>query len=355
MKKFINLLSNSTKNFWKLCVLLVVLSVSLTACKGKETLYLYSWTYYIPDSVVTQFEEEFDVTVKIDNYASNEEMFAKLMAGASGYDVIFPSQDYASIMINLDMLHKIDNTQFPNRKYVSDMVRNKASYDSDMEYAVPYYMGSSGVIVNKTKVPEYEKSWSIFERKDLAKRMVMMDDMREVMGDALKYNGYSVNSLNPEELEKAAHTIQYDWKPNLVKFDAESYAKGFASGDFWVVQGYAESIYEEIPESKWDTIDFFVPDEGGTMYIDSMCVPKDTAHFDLAMQFINFIHRPQVYAKFCDEFSFPPATNTEAGKYMTVEPLYTTEIMKDCEIMDDLGENLDIYNQIWQKIRYTEN
>ncbi|OJF77411.1 MAG: spermidine/putrescine ABC transporter substrate-binding protein [Treponema sp. CETP13] len=348
-----NFLPNLKKNS-VLSILLAILIFTFTGCKSEKTLYLYCWTYYIPDSVVEQFEKEFNVDVKIDNYASNEEMFAKLKAGAKGYDVIFPSQDYASIMIKQGMFHKIDNTQFTNRHYVSELVRSKATYDPDMEYAVPYYMGCSGVIVNKTKVPDYEKSWTIFERKDLANRMVMMDDMREVMGDALKYNGYSVNSLDPEALEKAAHTIAYDWKPNIVKFDAESYAKGFASGDFWVVQGYAESIYEEIPEEKWDTIDFFVPKEGGTMYIDSMCIPKKSSHFDLAMQFINFIHRPQIYAMFCDEFSFPPSTNIKAGEYMTVEPLYTEEILNNCEIMDDLGENLAIYNKIWQEIRYTE-
>jgi len=340
-------------NLFLVSIGFIVSTFIFTGCNKQKNLYIYCWTYYIPDSVIELFEKEYNVNVKIDNYASNEEMFAKITAGATGYDVIFPSQDYVSIMMRRNMLQKIDMDKFNNKKYISDLVLSKALYDPNMEYSVPYYMGSSGVIVNKEKVPEYEKSWSIFARKDLANRMSMLDDMREVMGDALVYNGYSVNSLDPVGLKKAEDTIVNEWKPNLVKFDAEGYAKSFASGDFYVVQGYAESIYEEVPESKWDTIDFFVPKEGGTMYIDSMCIPKTAPHYDLAMEFINFIHNPKIYAAFCDEFSFPPATNTGAAKYMTVEPLYTIEDMKNCEIMEDISENLDVYNAIWQRIRYT--
>lgn len=336
----------------KILLMALVVCIILTGCKKKETLYLFCWTYYIPDSVVRQFEKEYEVKVRIDNYASNEEMFAKLMAGTTGYDVLFPSQDYTSILINLDMLHKIDLEQFENKKYIRDLVLSKASYDPQMQYSVPYYMGSSGVIVNTEKVKEYEKSWSLFARKDLANRMCMLDDMREVMGDALMYHGYSVNSLDPVGLEKAERTIVDDWKPNLVKFDAEGYAKSFAAGDFWVVQGYAETIYSEVSEENWDLIDFFVPDEGGTMYIDSMCIPKKARNYDLAMKFINFIHRPEIYAKFCDEFNFPPGVHMAAEQFMTTEPLYTSDDIKNCEIMNDLGEHLDVYNEIWQRIRY---
>jgi spermidine/putrescine transport system substrate-binding protein len=331
-----------------------VLVCVLSSCGQDKTLSLYNWTYYTPDTVIQKFEEEYGVTVKVDNYASNEEMFAKLLAGASGYDIVFPSQDYTSIMIQQGMLEKIDWSQIPNSKYISSLVKDKATYDQGLQYSVPYYMGAAGVIVNKTKVPDYQESWSIFARKDLAGRMCMMDDMREVMGDALAFNGFSVNSLDANELAIAESTIVNDWKPNLVKFDAEGYGKTFASGDFWVVQGYAECVYSEVPESHWDDIAFFVPKEGGPMYIDSMCVLKGSKHYDLAMKFMNFIQRPEIYAEFCDTFRFPSSVNTEASKYMKVTPVYLADAMQNCEIKDDLAEGLSTYNDIWQDIRYTK-
>ncbi|MCQ2982048.1 MAG: extracellular solute-binding protein [Treponemataceae bacterium] len=328
-----------------------------TGCMGtnrKNVLYLYNWTYYTPDSVIKQFEEEFGVRVKVDSYASNEEMFSKIMAGALGYDIVVPSQDYVSIMIKLGLLLPIDHEKLTNKGNISPDVLAKATYDPAMEYAVPYYMGAAGIAVNTEKVSEYNHSWDIFARKDLKGRMTMMDDMREVIGDALIYQGNSVNSLNPAELDAARDLVINSWKPNLVKFDAEGFGKSFASGDFWVCQGYAEAVFGEVPEDKWDTIDFFIPEEGGPMYIDSMCILKGAKHYDLAMEFINFIHRPEIYAQFLDEFSFPDSVNPPAAQYMTSTPMYPAEQMANCEIKADIAEGLMEYNSRWQEIRFTK-
>jgi spermidine/putrescine transport system substrate-binding protein len=336
-------------------VLAVIVCV-LVGCskKSSNSLYLFNWTYYTPDSVIEQFEKEFGIDVKVDSYASNEEMFAKLKAGATGYDVVFPSQDYVSIMMKENMLMEIDQAQFTNKKYISDLVLAKATYDPEMKYSVPYYMGAAGVAVNTEKVPSYEKSWSIFARTDLKGRMSMMDDMREVIGDALAYQGKSVNTLDDGELAAAKKLIIDEWKPNLVKFDAEGFGKTFAAGDFWVVQGYAEVVYGEVSPEKWNTVDFFIPKEGGPMYIDSMCILKGSKNYENAMKFINFIHRPEIYAQFLDEFRFPPSVNTGAAQYMTSTPMYQVSEMANCEIKEDVGEGLSKYNELWQDIRFTD-
>lgn len=341
-----------------LCILLGVLFfyTGCTKCtqRKNKTLYLFNWTYYTPDSVIAQFEKEFGVDVKIDSYASNEEMFAKLLAGAYGYDIVFPSQDYTAIMIKLGMLEKIDLTKIPNNIYVNPEVLKKATYDPTMKYCVPYYMGAAGVAVNKTKVAHYEKSWNIFARTDLKNRMCMMDDMREVIGDALAFDGKSVNSLNDADLAQAERLIVDTWKPNLVKFDAEGFGKSFASSDFWVVQGYAEAVFGEVPEDKWHTVDFFVPEEGGPMYIDSMCILKGARNYDLALEFINFIHRPEIYAQFLDAFRFPAAVNPKAGEFMKKTPFYSADELANCQIKEDLAEGLSKYNAVWQRIRFTK-
>ncbi|MBN2811441.1 MAG: extracellular solute-binding protein [Spirochaetales bacterium] len=320
-----------------------------------KTLYLYNWAVYTPDSVIKQFEEEFGVKVVYDDFASNEDMYAKLKAGGSGYDLIVPSGDYVSIMKEQGMLEKIDLSKIPNAKYLKKETLEKATYDQAMEYSVPYYMGAAGIAVNKEKVPNFEESWSIFARKDLAGRMSMLDDMREVLGDALAYLGYSVNTTNQAELDQALALVNNEWKPNLVKFDAEGFGKSFAAGEFWVVQGYAEVVYGEIPPEKYDTVAFFIPkDEGGPMYIDSLCIPKGARNPELAHEFINFILRPEIYAEFLDSFGFPSTIHTEAGALQKVQPYYSAESLANCELKEDLGADLELYNQIWQKIRFTE-
>ena len=223
-----------------------------------------------------------------------------------------------------------------------------------MKYAVPYFMGAAGIAVNKTKVANYEKSWSIFARKDLADHMSMLDDMREVIGDALAYQGKSVNTLDDAELAAARDLIVREWKPNLVKFDAEGFGKSFAAGDFWVVQGYGEVVFGEVAEADWGSVDFFIPKEGGPMYIDSMCILKTAKNPDLAMKFINFMHRPEIYAQFLDTFRFPSSVNTDAGHFMTVKPMYQAEDMANCEIKADLDTGLEKFNTLWEDIRFSQ-
>lgn len=336
-------------------VILVLVLTLFTSCSKnrKKVLYVYNWSYYTPEDVIASFEEEYNCKVIMDYFASNEEMFAKIMAsGGGGYDIIFPSGDYTSIMIKLGMLEEIDLSKIPNTKYITDLVKSKATYDPDMKYSVPYFMGAAGIAVNKTKLQDYEKSWSIFEREDLKNKMCMMDDMREVIGDALIHLGYSCNSTNMDELNEAFELINTKWKPNLTKFDAEGFAKSFSTGEYTVAHGYAESFFEEIPESKWDNVDFFIPEEGGAMYIDNMCIPKNAPHYELALEFINYIQDPENYAQFLDRFHFPASVNAEAEKYRTTKPFYTVDMLKNCETKDDLAENLAIYNELWEKIRY---
>ena len=276
-------------------------------------------------------------------------MYAKLKTGAGNYDIVFPSQDHVAIMINQDMFEKIDKSLIPNLKNIDPAVLQKATYDPNMEYSVPYYWGAAGIIVNTAKVPDYEESWSIFNRSDLRGRMTLLDDMREVMGAALVYLGYSLNSRNPAEIEAAKNFINNQWKPNIVKFDAETFGKGYANGEFWVVHCYAEMVYEEIldDEQLMKDTKLFFPPQGGTAYIDSMCILKGVKQKELAHKFINFIHRPDIYAEFCDEFGFPSTVNIPARNYIEGPSWYNPEDIVDMELKYDLGDALGMYNEAW--------
>jgi spermidine/putrescine transport system substrate-binding protein len=319
---------------------------------GQDKLYIYNWTYYTPDSVIQKFEKEYNVKVIYDSFPSNEEMFAKIKAGGSDYDICFPSGDYVSIMIKEGMLAPIDKTKIPNFKNIDPAVLARCDFDKGNQYSVPYYMGAAGVAVNKTKVPNFEKSWSIFGRKDLAGKMTMLDDMREVLGDALAYKGKSVNSTSDADLAAALKVVNEEWKPNLLKFDAEAYAKGFAAGEFWVAQGYAESIYAEYDPARRGEIEFFIPKEGGPEYIDSMVILKDAKHKELAEKFIDFIHRPEMYAEFVDAFGFPATCNVPARALKKGPSWYKAEDLAPCELKEDVGAGLDKYNTAWQKVRF---
>jgi spermidine/putrescine transport system substrate-binding protein len=324
----------------------------MSGCSAKPKLMIYNWTYYTPDSVIEKFEKEYNVQVVYDSFESNEELFAKLKTGGTGYDIVFPSGDYVSIMINEDMLAPIDKSLLKNLGNIDPLVLQKATYDPNMAYSVPYYWGAAGVIVNTAKVPAFERSWSIFGRTDLKGKMTMLDDMREVLGDALVHLGYSVNTVNPAEIEEARNLVNTQWKPNLVRFDATAYGKSFAQEDFWVCQGYPEVVFEEITDEtqRANTV-FFIPPEGGPAYIDSMCILKDSENKELAHKFIDYIHQPAIYAEFADSFGFPATVNVPARNLQQVTPMYRAEDLVNTELKDDVGSNLPLYDNAWQVIK----
>jgi spermidine/putrescine transport system substrate-binding protein len=336
------------KSIILLSVLAALTAPVVISCGGPR-LKIYNWTYYTPDTVIKKFEEEYNVTVVYDQFASNEELYAKLKAGGGGYDIVFPSGDYVSIMIQQNMLERIDKSKLSNLHNLDPLVLQKATHDPNMDYAVPYFFGAAGVVVNTAKVPDFDRSWSIFSRQDLRNRMTMLDDMREVIGGALAFLGYSINTNDPAQITAAQDLINNAWKPNLVKFDAESFGKGYASGDFWVVHGYPEVVFEEIegnPQLIKDTVIFF-PREGGPSYIDNMCILKGSKNIELAHKFIDFIHRPEIYAEFVDTFSFPATANIPARQHKAGGSLYTEEELVNTELLGDVGPALGFYNDAW--------
>jgi spermidine/putrescine transport system substrate-binding protein len=247
------------------------------------------------------------------------------------------------------MLEKIDQSKLSNLGNIDPAILKKAIYDPGMEYSVPYYYGAAGIIINTARVPHFEQSWSIFGREDLRGRMTMLDDMREVMGGALSFLGFSVNTVNQDEIEAAHAHIINEWRPNLVKFDAEAFGKGFADENFWVIQGYAEAVFEELGDNtslRNNTV-FFIPNEGGPSYIDSMCILKGAKNIELAHKFIDFIHRPEIYADFTDAFAFPATVNKSARQYKKVKPYYDEEALGNTEILENIGGALEYYNNAW--------
>ncbi|HAE22204.1 MAG TPA: spermidine/putrescine ABC transporter substrate-binding protein [Spirochaetaceae bacterium] len=331
--------------------ILVAVTILGSACGGaKEKLYLYNWTYYIPEDVIKDFSKESGIQVIVDAYSSNEEMYNKLVAGGSGYDIVVPSGDYVSIMIAEGLLAPMDLAKIPNFKNIDPVALARIGFDKGNKNSVPFMMGAAGISVNTTRASGYERSWSIFEKPELKGRMTMLDDMREVLGGALKYLGYSVNDTDPAHLEEARQVVER-WKPNLVKFDAEAFARGFAGGEFWVVQGYAENVFLEYEEARHAEIDFFFPTEGMPMYMDSFCILKGAKNVDAAYAFINFMLRPDIAARVSD-YLMLPSPNVPARAFMTVAPNYEFEDLEKGEFKEDLGlEGLKLYNDVWRRIR----
>lgn len=337
----------------KKIILAVLASIFIVACGGedkKEKLYIYSWADYIPAYVYEDFEKETGIKVVEDIYSSNEEMYTKIKAGGEGYDIVIPSSDYYEIMLREGMLEKLDKSKIENSKNIEDAYMAKIrEIDPENDYGVPYALGLTAIAVNTKYVKDYPRDYTIYNREDLQGRMTLLDDMREVLTPALALNGYKQDADTPEALDKAKATI-LAWKKNIAKFDSESFGKGFASGDFWVIQGYPDNIFRELGEEERANIDLIIP-PGDQAYssIDSFVVLKSAKNKENAMKFINYIHRPDVYAKAMSYLELP-SMNVPARELMTTEPVYNIDDVKPAQLLIDIGEKLNIQNKYWQEI-----
>jgi spermidine/putrescine transport system substrate-binding protein len=320
--------------------------------KAEPVLHVYTWSDYIKPELVDRFEKESRCQVVFDTFDSNESMYAKLKAGATGYDVIMPTSYMVSLMQSQGMILPLDHGLLPNCRHIDPDYLGIA-IDKKMAYSVPYMLTNTGIAYLKSKVKNFEPTWGMFGRSDLKGRMVMLNDMRETIGAALKFLGYSLNSTREDELAKAKDVV-LAWKKNLAKFENEQYKNGIASGEFLLVHGYSGDILQVQAED--DDIAFAMPREGGAISCDDLVIVKSAREAKLAHAFINFLHDPAVAAE-NTEFTRFLCPNRDSYGFLDRSLLenpgvfLSSEIKAKCEVLADLGEKNALYVKVWDEIK----
>lgn len=234
----------------------------LASCgKPKSVLHIYTWADYFKPALMSRFERENSCRVVIDTYDSNETMYAKIKAGARGYDLLTPTSYMVSVMNSQGMVRKLDHGLLPNLVHV-DPEYLKLAIDKAMDHSVPYMIVNTVIAYLGSRVKDFEPSYAMFDRSDLKGRMTMLNDMRETIGAGLKFLGYSLNSTNAAELAQAKEVV-IRWKKNIAKYENEQYKTGVASGEFLLVQGYSGDILQVQQENP--DVRFAVPREGTTI------------------------------------------------------------------------------------------
>ncbi len=322
-----------------------------TSAPASNEVNVYNWVVYMPDEVKARFEKETGLKLNYKEYSSNEEMFTTLQSGDNTWDIVFPSQDYVEVLMEKGMAEKLDKSKIPNLANIDGYVRTTSfQFDPGNTYSVPYNIGTTGIIYwkDKVKVSEADKTWAILERADIKGHSSLIDDMRETMGAALVRSGYSLNTTNPAEIDKAVEVIQ-KWKTYTLKaFDADGVGKNFASKNYWLVFNYPENTMSELDEGVRDQVGFFLPKEGGPKFLDSMVILKNAKNKENAYKFINFILEPQTLADIADFYGYP-GISAKANALRKTKPLYTMEDLKNRDLKLNVGAALDLYTKAWQE------
>ena len=212
-------------------------------------MYVYNWGDYIDESILKDFEEEYGIRVVYDTYATNEDMYVKIKSGGSTYDVIFPSDYMLTRMREEGMLEKLDLEKIPNSKYIDPRFLG-ADYDPNNEYSLPYMWGTLGILYNTNLVDDPVDSWDILWNPKYAKQILMLDSQRDSIGVALLKLGYSINTLNPDELVAAGEILK-EQKPLVLAYVVDEGKDKMVSGEAALAvvwSGDAAYAIEENPD-----------------------------------------------------------------------------------------------------------
>ena len=356
-------------------------TVAPVACAVGETdgdLVLYNWTQYIPTGpeaeeaetadLLAEFEEEYGVSVTQDFFTSNEELRSKLQAGATGYDVIVPSDYMVSMLITDGLLMELQMDAIPNFANLGPEFVNPP-FDPDHRYHMPYQWGTTGIGVAYADLPEdFPTSWGLIFDPDISAeigggQITLLDDAREVMGAALRYLGYSVNSTSEAEIQEAADLIRETLDRGVVAtFDSDTFENMLTSGETIIAHGYSGDFFLEFDNlstddyDAWEDYGYFVPDEGGVLWVDTMAIPANAPHPCTAHAFINFLLDAENGAELTN-YNWYGSPNAAAEEFIWPEILEDPaiypppEVMERLEFIADLGDLNALYEQLFTEAR----
>jgi len=325
------------------------------AKKGAKTLNVYNFDTYIGDKTLANYTAKSGFAVRYDTFANNEELFAKLRKKNPGYDIIVPSDYMIETMIAAKMLLPIDHAKIPNLSNIDKAFTN-LPFDPGMKHSVPYMWGTVGLGYRKSKVQGIPVSWSyVFgpEANAYKGRIVPIDDMRAVLGAALKYLGFSMNATKAEEIAKARDLVLAA-KKNFKTFSPDSGQDMLLAGDADLVIEWNGDIVQVMQKDK--DLSYVLPKEGGQRWTDCLCIPKGAKNVDAAHAFIDFVHDAKENAHIVNTIRYA-TPNAEGRKLQNAEDQQSpavypsAEALAKCETVIDLGKATRLYDQAWTKVK----
>lgn len=260
---------------------------------------VYNWGEYISTGaeegtldVNAEFEKLTGIKVNYTNYATNEELYAKLKGGGATYDVIIPSDYMISKMIGEGLVQKLDFDNIPNFSYIMDNFRNQA-YDPENEYSVPYTWGTVGIIYDESviDIAEEDIDWDLLWSEDYADQILMFDNPRDSFAIAELMLGYSINTENVEELQKAADKLT-EQKKIVQGYVMDEIFDKMGAGEALIAPYYAGDALTIMEEN--DSLNFVIPKSGTNLFIDAMCIPTCAKQKEAAEMYINFMCEPDI-------------------------------------------------------------
>ena len=316
-------------------------------------LNIYIWSSYVSPRVIHGFERVYHCRVNYDLYDSNEALLTKLQAGNVDYDLVVPSDYMVEILVRQGLLARLDKPRLPNAWANTDPRFLGLPFDPQNDYSVPYAWGTTGLAYRADLVKEKIDSWDALFDPRFAGHILLLDDTREVFGMALKHLGYSLNSTDPDQVRQARDLLLRQ-KPMVKGYNSSNFEQDLSAGDAWLAQAYNGNLTFVMRDEP--RIRYVIPKEGCTISVDCTCIPRHAPHPQLAEDFINYFHRPEVAALFVNDCGFNAPNRydrQEIDPWLLANPAVfpNPQSLSRCEFMRDLGSVISLYDRYWTEMK----
>jgi spermidine/putrescine transport system substrate-binding protein len=306
-----------------------------------NTLNIFNWDTYVAPDTIPGFEAATGISVRYDLFASNDELFAKLRAGNPGYDVIFPSNNYAARLAEANLLMPLDHGRIPNIANLEPEFL-EVEFDPGRRFSLPYFWGTVGIGYRQSVV-ERPSSWaSLFTDETHAGRIALLTETDSLYA-ALRYLGFSINTTDPAEIDQAADLL-IAAKPRIRTFAPDTGQDLLIAGEVDLCLEYNGDMLQVMGED--DDLGYVVPDEGTGRWEDTMCIPVGAPNPEGAHAFIDYIYIPEVHAAIAEYVRY--ALPNRAAKALIPEAdllneaIYPPpEVMARSEVARYLGTEIE--------------
>jgi putrescine transport system substrate-binding protein len=342
------------------------------AAGGEKSVNVYNWSDYIAEDTIPNFEKATGIKVTYDVFDSNEVLETKLLAGASGYDVVVPTLNFLGRQIQAGVFLPLDKSKIPNYANLDpEAMKRLESQDPGNKYAVPYMWGTTGIGYNIDKVKaafgntDITKSLDlVFKPENISKLkscgVTLLDTPSELIPIALNYLGEDPNSTDPAVIDKAAVLLK-SIRPYVSNFHSSQYIDALANGDICLVVGWSGDIIQARDRAEEAGngvhIAYSIPKEGAPLWFDMLSIPKDAKNLDSAYAFINYLLDPQVMANNSNFISYPnavPKSKALMDKSITEDPtIYPPpEVAAKLFTFAIIPPEVDkLYTRIWTELK----
>jgi len=338
-----------------LCLLLPAASGCGQSAGSNGVVNVHNWGEYIDESIFKIFERETGIKVNYSTYETNEALYSLLRRGGAIIDIIIPSDYMIARMIEEDMLAELDFTNIPNFSLIDERYKG-LSFDPGNRFSVAYMTGTVGLIYNSAIISEDITSWSSLFDESYSGQILMFDNPRDAFGITLKYLGYSLNTVNEDEIREAFELLVRQ-RPLLQAYVMDQIFDKLESGEAWIGPYYAGDFLimaENNPDLR-----FTRPIEGTNYFVDAMCIPKDAENKTNAEIFIDFMSRTDI-ALMNMEYVMYASANSEAAAEFS-EAMYpedyaimfaSSEVLANSEVYSHLPRYiLELYDELWVELK----